>query len=146
MYVLLRRGDEVLLQRRQNTGYRDGFWASGAAGHIELGESMIDAAIRETAEELGVTIAVDHLQPLCTMLRTQGNNDPTDERVDFFYQCRQWDGVPSIEEPEKVSDLQWFDLGALPDPVVPHELRLLNAVATGEVPILLAEGFDQLGS
>jgi hypothetical protein len=32
-YVYLSRGDQVLLQRRQNTGYMDGMWVAGAAGH-----------------------------------------------------------------------------------------------------------------
>jgi 8-oxo-dGTP pyrophosphatase MutT (NUDIX family) len=102
---------------------------------------MIDAAIRETDEELGVSLIANDLQPLCTMLRTQGNDDLTAERVDFFYQCERWDGVPQIMEPHKVSALEWFELGALPEPVVPHELRILEALTAGEVPILMAEGF-----
>lgn len=103
---------------------------------------MIDAAIRETAEEVGVTLTADALEPLCTMLRTQGNGDPTDERVDFFYQCRRWVGEPTIEEPTKVSDLGWFGLAALPDPVVPHELRVLKAMVRHEVPMVMTDGFD----
>ena len=38
-YVFLLRpgpdGDEVLLQRRRNTGYMDDHWAAAAAGHVE---------------------------------------------------------------------------------------------------------------
>ena len=52
-YVLLLRGPEVLLQRRQNTGYMDGFWVAGAAGHVEPGETARHAAVREAREELG---------------------------------------------------------------------------------------------
>ena len=40
------RGTEVLLQLRQNTGYRDGYWAAAAAGHVERGETAYDAAHR----------------------------------------------------------------------------------------------------
>ncbi len=43
-YVIFRRGDEVLLQLRQNTGYRDGYWATAAAGHVEEDESVFAAA------------------------------------------------------------------------------------------------------
>jgi 8-oxo-dGTP diphosphatase len=50
-YVFLLRagpdGEEVLLQRRQNTGYMDGHWAAAAAGHVERGETAYDAANRE---------------------------------------------------------------------------------------------------
>ncbi|MGH3446485.1 MAG: NUDIX domain-containing protein, partial [Nocardioidaceae bacterium] len=55
-YVVLRRDDEVLLQLRQNTGYMDDHWAAAAAGHVELGETVQEAAVRETAEELGIAI------------------------------------------------------------------------------------------
>jgi hypothetical protein len=38
-YVYLTRSagadTEVLLCLRQNTGYRDGYWAAGIAGHVE---------------------------------------------------------------------------------------------------------------
>nr|BFF17655.1 hypothetical protein GCM10025730_11760 [Promicromonospora thailandica] len=36
-YLFLRREGQVLLQLRQGTGYRDGFWACAAAGHVEEG-------------------------------------------------------------------------------------------------------------
>ena len=57
-YVLLLRPagsgpDEVLLQLRQHTGFMDGHWACAAAGHVEAGESVLAAAVREAAEELG---------------------------------------------------------------------------------------------
>ena len=53
-YVFLLRGSEVLLQLRQNTGYRDGHWAAAAAGHVEHGESVLVAAVREAEEEIGL--------------------------------------------------------------------------------------------
>ena len=57
-YVLFLDGDRVLLQLRRNTGYRDDHWACGAAGHVEDGESVFQAAVREAAEELGVVVEV----------------------------------------------------------------------------------------
>jgi 8-oxo-dGTP diphosphatase len=87
-YVFLRRSedgvDEVLLQLREGTGYMDGHWAAAAAGHVEAGESVLDAAVREAAEELGIGIAADDLVPLCAMHRTLAPHAPVDERVDFF--------------------------------------------------------------
>ncbi|MET0977876.1 MAG: NUDIX domain-containing protein, partial [Paeniglutamicibacter terrestris] len=46
-YVVFLRGDQVLLQLRQNTGFLDGHWACAAAGHVEAGESASAAAVRE---------------------------------------------------------------------------------------------------
>jgi 8-oxo-dGTP diphosphatase len=140
-YVLLRRRDEVLLQLRQNTGYRDGFWAMAAAGHVEQDESVFAAAVREAAEELGVVIAAEDLAPLCGMHRTHGNHRPVDERADFFFECRRWTGTPRVVEPLKNARLGWFPLDALPDPVVPHELLVLEGVRSGTLPAVVTFGF-----
>ncbi len=131
----------MLLQLRQNTGYRDGYWATAAAGHVEQDESVLVAAAREAAEELGVTITPDNLVPLCAMHRTHGNHDPIDERVDFFFECRQWGGDPQIMEPAKNAALGWFRLDALPDLVVPHELYVLDHLRSGDLGRVVTYGF-----
>jgi len=144
-YVVLRRdagAGQVLLQLRSGTGYRDGHWACAAAGHVEAGESAVAAAVREAREELGVRIAPEDLVPLCAMHRTHANGRPVDERVDFFFTCTQYEGSPRLLELHKSADLRWFDLAALPDPVVPHERRVLDLLRTGQVPPILVEGFS----
>jgi len=143
-YVLLRRGSgvgEVLLQLRQGTGYMDGYWAMAAAGHVEVGESVFAAARREVREELGVEIESADLVPLCAMHRTGGNRLAIDERVDVFFQCRSWRGEPQLLEPTKAADLRWFGLDALPDPVVPHELFVLDRVRAGDLAPVVTFGF-----
>ncbi len=129
---------EVLLQLRRGTGYMDEHWAS-VAGHVERGESVFEAARREAAEEVGVT-DVD-LVPLCAMQRTGTSGLPVDERVDYFFTATSWSGTPRIVEPAKCADLRWFDLDALPTPVVPHEQVVLGSVREGGCPPILAYGF-----
>ena len=144
-YVFLRRdvgdGPEVLLQLREGTGYMDGHWAAAAAGHVEAGESVLAAAVREADEELGVTIDPADLAPLCAMHRTSAPHGPVDERVDFFFECRRWTGEPRTVEADKSVALRWFDLVALPEPVVPHERQVLDALVRGAVPPVLVHGF-----
>ncbi|MGH3503404.1 MAG: NUDIX hydrolase [Nocardioidaceae bacterium] len=140
-YVVLRRDDEVLLQLRQNTGYMDDHWAAAAAGHVELGETVQEAAVRETAEELGIAIQVGDLEPLTTMHRTQADHAPIDERVDFFFGCHRWSGTPRLMEPSKSADLGWFALGSLPEPVVPHELCVLDRLRCDDLPAIVTFGF-----
>jgi 8-oxo-dGTP pyrophosphatase MutT (NUDIX family) len=130
---LLRAGsrpgrDEVLLQLRQHTGYMDGHWAAAAAGHVERGETAYDAARREAREEIGVGLG--ELTFVTSMQRTQ-HAEPIDERIDFFFTCRSWHGEPRIVEPDKAAALEWFPLDALPEPVVPHELFVLERLGTG---------------
>jgi 8-oxo-dGTP diphosphatase len=140
-YVILRRGGRVLLQLRANTGYRDGFWAIGAAGHVEAGESVLAAAAREAREELDVGVDPADLLPLCAMHRTHGTGRAVDERVDFFFTCARWAGEPRRVEEHKSAGLRWFALDALPEPVVPHELAVLERLRAGAVPPILSYGF-----
>jgi 8-oxo-dGTP diphosphatase len=139
VFFLRSSGREVLLQLRQGTGYMDGHWAAAAAGHVENGESVFEAAAREAAEEIDVRDVA--LTPLCAMHRTGATGLAIDERVDYFFKATSWSGAPRIVEPEKCADLSWFPLDALPEPVVPHELRVLELLRTGDVPPILAHGF-----
>jgi 8-oxo-dGTP pyrophosphatase MutT (NUDIX family) len=140
-YVVLRRGDEVLLLLRANTGYMDGYWAV-PAGHVEQGESALTAALREVREEVGVKIDPADLVPVTAMHRTGGNGLAIDERVDFFFTASRWDGEPRLMEPDKAAGLDWYSLDKLPDPVVPHEARVLAGLRSGGLPAVIAEGFE----
>jgi 8-oxo-dGTP pyrophosphatase MutT (NUDIX family) len=132
-------GREVLLQLRRGTGFMDEHWAAAAAGHVERGESVYDAAHREAAEELGIRDL--DLHPWCTVQRTGGTGDPVDERVDYFFTATSWTGTPRLVEADKSADLRWYNLGALPTPVVPHELRVLETLRAGSAPAILTHGF-----
>ncbi|NEA35118.1 NUDIX domain-containing protein [Streptomyces sp. SID13031] len=139
-YVALRRGDQVLMLLRANTGYMDGFWAL-PAGHVEHGESVLAAAIREVREEVGVEIDPADLVALTAMHRTGGNGLAIDERVDFFFTTTRWTGEPRLMEPGKAAGLDWFSLDELPDPVVPHEARVLAGLNGDRLPAVIAQGF-----
>ncbi|GAA1811596.1 NUDIX domain-containing protein [Nesterenkonia flava] len=121
----------------------DGYWSAGAAGHVEAGESVLQAAVREAREELGVIIHEEDLRPLTVMHRTVGNGKPTDERADFFFAAHRWQGEPQIQEPEKAAALQWADPMALPEPVVPHEEFVLHHWARHTLETVTTYGFSQ---
>jgi 8-oxo-dGTP diphosphatase len=53
--LLINPKGEALFGQRQNTGYADGTWQL-PSGHLEAGESVAAALIREAREEIGVTI------------------------------------------------------------------------------------------
>jgi 8-oxo-dGTP diphosphatase len=75
------------------------------------------------------------------MQRTQADHAPIDERVDYFFTATAWRGEPRIVEPEKAADLRWFDLDAPPEPVVPHELQVLETLRAGSTPPVVTFGF-----
>jgi len=142
-YVFLRRegagGPEVLLQLRRGTGFMDEHWAAGAAGHVERGETAYDAARREATEEIGVH---DLDLAFLTTLHRTGGGEPIGERVDFFFTARSWRGTPRVREPARCAALRWFPLAALPEPMVPHERVVLEAIGSGTAPPYLTLGFE----
>lgn len=134
-YVVLRRpgphGDEVLLQLRQGTGYRDGHWGT-LAGHVDPGESVHEAACREAEEEAGVTVRVPDLRALTVLHRFERDGPPVEQRVDVFFEAVRWYGEPALREADRAAAMGWYPLSALPEPVVPHERTVLDALAHGE--------------
>ncbi len=139
-YVALLRGSEVLLQLRSGTGYMDGRWALGAAGHVERGESVHAAAVREAHEELGVIVDQADLEPICTVHRRQ-TASARGQRVDFFFAVSRWEGEPSVREPERNGGLRWVALTALPEPLVPVDAIALEMLRTGDRKAIVHWGF-----
>jgi isopentenyldiphosphate isomerase len=56
----------VLQLRSMRKANYPGQWDVSSAGHLSAGESALDAAVRETGEEIGVTIAPAELTPIGT--------------------------------------------------------------------------------
>jgi 8-oxo-dGTP pyrophosphatase MutT (NUDIX family) len=139
-YVLLWRegdhGPEVLLHLRQHTGYMDGRWAC-LAGHVEDGESAVEAAVREAREEAGVVVDPADLEPLAAVHRRQPGGPPVEQRVDFFFRARRWDGEPVVREPAKNGGYRWFPVTDLPETVPQEALVLGHLREAGTVPAVL---------
>jgi len=116
-YLLLLKDNNVLLLRRFNTGYEDGNY-NIPAGHVDEGESVTNTLIREIKEEIGININKTNIELVHTIHR-QGS-EINDERLDFFFICKKWDGEVQNIEPHKCDDLNWFDVNKLPDNVIPY--------------------------
>ncbi len=125
VHVLLVRAGQALLLRRFGTGYEDGNY-SVIAGHLDGGEEVLAAAIREAREEAGIEIAPADLALVGVMHRREG-----DERVDFFVTASAWSGEITNAEPHKCDDLRWFDIDALPENVIPYVRRALDNYRCG---------------
>lgn len=139
-YIFLRRGGEVLLQLRTNTGYMDGHWAAAAAGHVEAGESVYQAAVREAREELDITIRAADLIPLTSLHRRGSSDQPIEQRVDWMFTAEIWEGEPRRAEEEKNSALQWYSLDDLPL-MPPHERYVLERWQAGKLRSVEVLGF-----
>jgi mutator protein MutT len=134
VHVIFERDGRVLLMRRARTGFFDGLF-SLPGGHVEPGESVRMAAVREMREELGVTLAEADLATVGVIHRSSDTN-----RIDFFLRARQWLGTPVRAEPDKCDQLDWFAADALPEATVPYIVEALARRAAA--PWILELGWE----
>lgn len=127
VYLLLLREGKVLLIRRFNTGWKDGFY-SLVAGHVDGNEPLTVALCREAYEEAGITIKPADLQFAHVSHRASNV-----EYIDFYFRAMDWEGEPTNQEPHKCDDMQWFDLADLPDNLVPNVRSTLDDYKTARV-------------
>jgi 8-oxo-dGTP diphosphatase len=114
VHILMEREGSVLLMRRAGTGFFDGLY-SLPGGHVEAGESLLQTACREAAEELGLSLDAAALRWVGVVHRRSDTN-----RVDFFIRAACWSGEPRIAEPAKCDALGWFPRSQLPRALVPY--------------------------
>lgn len=132
VHLLFFRGNQILLLRRFNTGYRDGEY-SVPAGHLDGNETLMAAAAREAEEEIGVQIEAGEMAFSSVMHRNEG-----DERVDFFMYVHKWRGEPVNAETDKCDELRWTDVNDLPDNIIPYVKKAIQNHHRGIV-------FDEFG-
>lgn len=99
---------EILLGEKL-TGLGTGKFV-GAGGKLESGESAVDAAVREVAEELGVLVAPADLEPISVITYPFVDRDEWSQRS-FGFVARQWTGTPRASDELAP---RWFDTRRIP--------------------------------
>ena len=82
--LLINSTGDVLFGRCQSTGYKDGVRGL-PSGHLEAGESVMTALIREAREDIGVTIDDQAVEFAHVMHNSSGGG-----QVAFFFVVRNW--------------------------------------------------------
>ena len=121
--------DAVLLELRAGTGWYDGSWHL-PAGHVDAGESVVAALVRELGEELAIGADSADLELLHTMhCRTPGTSYAW---IDVYFGLRTWSGVPVNAEPHRCAEVRWWPLDAVPANTAAPALQALAAIRRGE--------------
>jgi 8-oxo-dGTP diphosphatase len=107
---------QILLHRRKNTGYQDGKWDIAASGHVDEGETAKMAVVRECAEELGICVKITDLSFAHLSHRVSNSGGRT--YYDIYFVVNKYDGIPKIMEPDKCSELRWFNINYLPNEII----------------------------
>ncbi len=124
--IVLQKDNSVLLAKRQNTGFCDGFY-SLIGGKVEPGETFRQAIIREVNEEVGLVINDEDLR-FAHFFQRRGTDT---EIAVVVFASHRWSGTPENKEPDKTSKLKWFDMNALPDNIIPAHKHALQLIASG---------------
>ncbi len=100
---LIHKGDRVLLQNRTKADWK-GYALPG--GHVEPGESIVDAVVREMKEETGLTV---HHPRLCGIKQFPINGG---RYLVFLFETEAFEGtLVSSEE----GNMEWVSRDALGD-------------------------------
>lgn len=128
VHVILHRAGRVLLLRRAGDVYASGQLCL-PSGHMEQGESICQAAVRETFEETGIVLDRAALQHVLSI--HQRNPGTADTRIGFAFTPRAWDGEPVNAEPHKHSELIWADPDDLPADTAEYTAAVITAAERG---------------
>ena len=125
---------EILLQKRADNGY----W-SMPGGAVDPGESVEQGVLREVWEETGLHVRVVRLVGVYSDPRnymiTQYPGGDIVHNVSLCFVCEWESGTLQISD--ESTDLGYFPLDALPEPMMPsHLIRLKDVLAHQREPFI----------
>lgn len=123
LLFLLNKNNEILLLKRHNTNFGSGQY-SLPGGKVEINETAKQAIIRETYEEIGITVDPENLKFVHLLFRNDSGNifDVSCFKTD------KYEGGIVNKEPEKADDLKWFNLNTIPINILPAHKQIIEMI------------------
>ncbi len=128
VHMIISKDNKILLQKRKGSKLWPGYYAL-PAGHIDEGESQFDALVREAKEELGIKLDPKDIINSYVVLRRnffEIDGKQLEPYIDYYFEVKEYDGVPEIIEKDKCDELIWADLDNLPEPFINYEGAFLE--------------------
>ena len=131
VFTAIIKDGHVLLIRRANTGWMDGYYDL-PAGHLEDQEHLKEGAVRELKEETGLIARTANLKLIHVH---QNHHQPEAPHYGYIFLASKWSGEPLLVEPEKSDDINFFPLDKLPAKITPYVRAALGELGSSEVTI-----------
>lgn len=136
VFLLLIEKDKVLLLRRHDNHLKDYFMP--VAGHVDEGETLTGALIREAKEEANIGIIKDDLKLLCVLpFPNAPYKGKTADIINFVFLCEKYTGTVQNNEPDKCDKMNFYALDNLPSPLTLHTQKAIDAYQNGTQNLLI---------
>ena len=134
---IVRKGNKILMVKEAKKKCY-GQW-NYPAGHMEEGEKITDAAIRETFEETGCKVKLTGVLPICSFNKLEGTRilvkftaDVIEENITF--------------DTDEILDVQWIDMDRIKsmsrEELRSYDINIAHLKALEENKIFPLEVFD----
>lgn len=131
VHLMLIQDGKLLLQERKG-GFTDGYFTP-VSGHVDKGEGVIDALIREAQEEAGIILKKETLKiKVIAHLLDAPYKGRRADIINYFVFTDTYTGVIENREPDKTKTLAFYDLNDLPDKLMSHIFEVLKAYKRGD--------------
>ena len=117
---VIEKDGKYLFVKRAHTGMADGFYML-PGGHVDTGESVLHATVRELKEELGIDVKEEDLEFKLV--------EPIKTHITFFFWVKKYSGTPQNMEPKKHDEVVF--LSADEPTIHPFSKRELELMKQG---------------
>jgi 8-oxo-dGTP diphosphatase len=100
--IIVDDGRVLMVRRREREGQLS--WQF-PAGEVEPGETDEDAAVRETQEEVGITVSAAQ--------RLGERIHPATNRRMVYIACKMLDGIAHVADEDELAEVEWCDRATL---------------------------------
>jgi len=124
--VIMRNHAGQILLGQRRSGRFAGAWGL-PGGKVDRGETLLQAAIRETREETGCTPLELRLVAVSDILTNSAHF------VNICFLAGSWEGALSEPEPQEIGSWSWYHLDQLPQPLYHNSAQSLEKFRQGRL-------------